>query len=151
MRRIRVAERALRLAAEPSRQRYVCRSCLAAARQFHSTPAQQADNITFFKRIKESIFGKKKTQKELDRDQARGEEAEKSLAEGADEEDLSLTQPRRIQVKGVPQGVEYREARKIDPKKNPEYVPATKWDGLKKVGGAQWIKNRADRGEKYTG
>lgn len=142
MRRVRVASEALRLATEPSRQPYVCRSCMAqAARQFHTTSQRDAE-VPFYQRMRETIFGKKTPEKK-----------QKSSGEASSEE-VSPEELREqyLQRKTVTQnGVEYEVARRVDPAKRKDYLQATTWDGLERVGSRKWAKARADQGEKYEG
>lgn len=38
-----------------------------------------------------------------------------------------------------------------DLSKNPDYVPATTWDGLEQIGGRKWVEEQLDDGTPYQG
>ena len=140
MPRLRSAEHALRLFADISRQPYICRSCRSQAiRQFHSFPPVFAKDVPFFKRIRESLFGS-----EASREQKRKQEEKEQKAI---EEEAERAKPRTVYIKGR----KYNVAPVVDPNVNKEYVPATTWDGLERMGSAKFVKEKADRGEKYVG
>ncbi|KXS98638.1 hypothetical protein AC578_10048 [Pseudocercospora eumusae] len=146
MRRIRVASEALRIATEPSRQPYVCRSCMAqAARQFHTTPQHHAE-VSYYQQLKETVFGKKTPQKTKTKTKWKKDEA------STEEKSPEVLREEYLQRKPkILNGVEYEVAKRIDPAKWKDYVPATTWHGLERVGSRKWAKAYADRGEKYEG
>lgn len=39
----------------------------------------------------------------------------------------------------------------VDPSTHDNYVQATTWQGLERVGSEQWVRQRADQGEQYSG
>ncbi|KXT08108.1 hypothetical protein AC579_9208 [Pseudocercospora musae] len=163
MRRTRVASEALRLATEPSRQPYVCRSCMVqAARHFHTTSQRDAE-VPVYRRMRETIFGKKTPEKKREKQvdaEASGEEKspEKNREEQVDAEasgeekspeELHEEYLQRNTV--IQDGVEYEVAKRVDPAKMKDYLQAMTWDGLERVGSRKWAKARADQGEKYEG
>lgn len=143
MHHLRVAEQALRVAADPATQRYVCRSCLAhAARQLHTTTPRRAD-IPLYKKMSDLLFGDKKAEEK------KAKQVEKAKARAAEEGREASTSkiPEQVKINRVT----YRPAERYDPATNPDYLPSSTWDGLERVGGVQWAKKRMDRGEQYTG
>lgn len=140
MPRLRDSEHALRLATSRSRQPFVCRTCRAqAVRQFHASASRP-----FIKRIRESLFGSKES-KEAER--KREEKVQQRIQEQARRDAAKEDLVTRVGNKGR----KYKVAAIVDPSINPEYVMSTNWDGLKRIGSAKWIKERADPGEKYVG
>lgn len=143
MHHLRIAEQALRVAADPATQRYVCRSCLAhAARQLHTTTPRRAD-IPLYKKMSNLLFGDKKAEEKKAR------QVEKSKARAAEEGSEASTSkiPEQVKINRVT----YRPAERYDPATHPDYLPSSTWDGLERVGSEQWAKKRLDRGEQYTG
>ncbi|EME77386.1 uncharacterized protein MYCFIDRAFT_83316 [Pseudocercospora fijiensis CIRAD86] len=138
---IDLASEALRLATEPSRQPYVCRSCMAqAARQFHTTRQRDAQReVPYYQRLKDSIFGKKQPEKKKKQDDG-------DVSDPEAEREEYHTRKTIMQ-----NGVEYEVAQRVDPSKRKDYLPATTWHGLERVGNREWAKARADQGEVYEG
>lgn len=93
--------------------------------------------------MQQSLFGSKESRES---DKNREEKQLKKLAE--DNKEGVSTAPYETTVKG---GQVYRVARLIDPSSNKDYVPAETARGLERVGGEAWVKQRMDKGEKYTG
>ena len=140
MRRSREAEHALRLATTFSRQPHICRSCRARTiRQFHSSPASP-----FLQSIRESLFGTTESEEAKNkREEQIKQKTEAGAKRDAARTSLETTTDRR--------GRKYEVAAIYDPSINPEYVISTNWDGLRRIGGERWIKERADPGEQYVG
>lgn len=145
MRHVRLAEQALRVASDSSRQQYVCRSCLAqAARQLHTTSRRSGPN-DFLSRISKTIFGDKKAEEK----QKKLKEAAVARGEGGQE--IVETSSTNVKSKVKINGVTYERAERVEPATNKDYLPSTTWDGLERVGGEQWVKKRLDMGEQYSG
>lgn len=143
MPRLRDAEQALSLAANFSRQPYICRSCRARAiRHFHSSPSSPA--APFLQRVRESLFGTAESQEVKKK---REEQVQRSVEEQAKRDAVKTS----LETKTDSKGREYEVAAIYDPSINPEYVMSTNWDGLRRIGSGKWIKERADPGEKYVG
>lgn len=45
----------------------------------------------------------------------------------------------------------YEIAEIVDPTTHSDYIVARDWKGLERIGGPEWVRARADGGEKYTG
>jgi hypothetical protein len=98
--------------------------------------------------MRESIFGfgSKKDNEAEERVEQKGREKTKELAR-RQEASGGLERRRRADGKG---GV-YEVAAVVDQEVNPQYVRATTWDDLERVGGVEWTKAKQDAGEKYNG
>lgn len=138
MRHARVAGQALKLAAEPARQPYICRAC---ARQFSSTPSNAAE-VPFWRQVTRSIFGDKKSEQAA---ASRDEKQQKKV------EEVAKSVPKELEKQVDSRGNVYEVARIIAKSTHSDYEPAQTWDGLERVGSEQWVRQRADGGEKYSG
>lgn len=144
MRSTRELESALRLARNALRQQYLCKACRAQAlRQFHTSPALAASGSGFLNRIKESLFGGEETEES----KRKREEAELRQQEQA-KRDAART---NLQITTDQKGKEYEVAAIVDTSINPDYVMSSNWNGLRRIGGKQWIQAKRDQGEKYVG
>jgi hypothetical protein len=142
MRAARSAEQALRLAATTHSQQYICHACrLQAARQFSTTSPRAAD-LPLWKRLQQSVFGSKESDKAA---KSREEKHQRRV------EELAQKPAGEVERKTDAQGREYEVAALVDPSVNKDYVPASSWDGLERIGSVEWVKQRADQGEKYVG
>ena len=141
MSHLRGAQQPLRLFGNASRQPYICRSCRAnAIRQFHSSTSAAAE-VPFFKRIQQTLFG---SQEAKEAQQKQEEEAEKRSVELA-KNDAARKRTRKAG------GRVYELAPVVNQSVNKDYVPSSTWHGLERIGGRQYVKAKADRGEKYVG
>lgn len=148
MPRLRHAERALTLltSTPTPTQRHVCLTCRRQAlqsRTLHTTPVLRAEE-SFLSRIRRSVFGSEES-KEASR--RREEARKKSVQELAE----TPEQERTGRVYVDPQGREWEVAPLVDESLNPDYVPATTWEGLDRIGSEEWVRRRADSGEVYYG
>ena len=144
MTRIRPAEQILRQLAINSRQPYVCRSCRAQAiRQIHTSPISRAE-LPFFKRIQNSLFGSKESQAV---EKSQEEKQQKRYEEVAEREGTFSD----VEIRTDSRGREYEVAALVDTLIDKNYVPATNWDGLERIGSQKWVEEMADRGDAYTG
>ncbi|KAF2772855.1 hypothetical protein EJ03DRAFT_371763 [Teratosphaeria nubilosa] len=139
----RTAERALRLAPAVSpQQAYVCRACRRhAARQFSTARAAAAEK-PFYARWRDILFGSDQSRAAA---KSREEKTKRRLGEAA------ARAPGELEKKRDKWGREYEVPALIDPSTHKDYVQAQTWDGLEMVGGVEWVKARADRGEPYRG
>lgn len=48
-------------------------------------------------------------------------------------------------------GKDYEVAAVVDESLNKEYVPATTWEGLERIGSEAWVRRGRDGGEMYYG
>lgn len=146
MRNTRVAGQALSLATESARRPYICRACLAqATRQLStSTPRNAAaSSEPFYKRIQNSLFGTKESKAtEKFREEQRVKRLEELKESGAD---------REVEKVEMRNGRVYEVAEVVDPITHKDYIVSRNWRGLESVGGEEWVRQRADSGEKYVG
>lgn len=141
MARIRSADQALRFIARTPGHLYVCRICRAHAnRQFHTSPILAAE-MPFLTRIQQTLFGPKKLKETEEKQEGISEKKTKKLAK----RDGSVKQTLRVGQKV------YDLAPVVDPAVNTDYIPATTWDNLERIGSREYVKAQADRGEKYVG
>lgn len=139
MTRFRTAEQALTIVTQPSRQQYVCRACRAnAIRQLHTTRILAAD-LGIFKRVRETLFGSAKSKEE---DKKRAEKTQERAKLDSTRSELEVL---------IDGNKKYEVAAIVDSSSNPEYTEATNWDGLPRVGGKKWVKEKLDQGEPYVG
>ena len=141
MARISGAEQALRSLTQASKRPYICRSCRAhAVRQFHSSQYAGAE-LPFLKRIQQTLFGSKESKEA----EAKREEEEQKRTQELAKRDNSGRKTKKHGSRI------YNIAPVVDPSVNKDYVPATKWDGLERIGSREYAKAKADQGEKYVG
>lgn len=138
MRATRPAEQALRLAAA---RPYVCHACLR--RQFHTSPLRPAADEPWHVRLKNTIFGTEQTKQA---EKSRDEKQKRRLEELAADENSG-----GVETKTDKHGRAYEIAALVDPSVDTTYVQATTGKGLEMVGGEEWVRKRADRGERYVG
>lgn len=139
-----VTEQALRLLVNTAGQPFVCRSCrVQAIRQFHTSPVAAAQ-LPFYKRIQETLFGTKESKAA---DKQREEKQQKKYEDLAQREDALSD----LEIRTDSKGREYEVAALVDSTINKDYVPAADWKGLESVGSKQWVRERADTGDVYTG
>lgn len=134
MRRISPLERSLDQLLAPNSSRSVCRSCrlrvISQRRNLHTTQPQQA--------FTDRLFGRKEKVPEA---QQGGSVTE------ADRYEAEAGQ----RASGSAGGRRGRVAERIDPTKEPEYIVATSWEGLERIGGEKWIEESLDQGDTYVG
>lgn len=92
--------------------------------------------------MQDSIFGTEKSKKEEESREVKRKEKVKA-AEGR-------TAGVRATKKGW-DGQTYEIAEFVDPESHGEYKPTTSWAGLERMGGDEWVRRRADKGEQYVG
>lgn len=151
MPRLRTAERALTLIASSSSssttpsQQYICRTCRqhALRRTLHTISPLRAEE-SFLTRIRQSVFGSKESKDA-------GRKREEARQQRVEELSTQPEEERSGQVIVDRQGREWEVAALVDESLNKDYVPATTWEGLKRIGGEKWVRQRADSGERYHG
>ena len=144
MPRLRGAERALSLLGSSQKQQYICRACrVQVIRQFHSSQRVAAGD-PWMQRIKNTLFGSKESK---DAEEKR-EKARQTRVKELTEQDAGKP---GVEVKSGGNGKEYEVAAFVDPAINKDYVRATTWDKLESVGSEEWVRARADQGERYIG
>lgn len=139
----RAAQRALRLASHPPPHQHVCLVCRThAARQF-STSASRTAGLPFLRQIKETLFGTKETRETEARREKKSSEKKtpekKTSAPASSVEEIEIGSRK------------YKIAARVDPDVQKDYVPASKDNKLQRLGSVEWVKRRADKGEKYAG
>lgn len=143
MRRVPVAERALRLASDRSKTPYVCRSCLAKAqpRTLHTSARLYVEEKPAWKRWQESLFGSKESRESTRRLEAAREAKIERVVAGEDSQGEPVEYGGKV----------YQKAAFIVPAINKDYVPATTWENLDRIGSAEWVSKQADPGKRYDG
>ena len=147
MPRLRAAERALTaLATTPPTHHpiFICHTCRQHLRAIHTTAPLAAEQ-SFLTRLRNSVFGSKESKAaEQKREEARANRAAELAKQDPEER-------RTGEVVRDWQGREFTVAPVVDPSVDKGYVPATNWEGLERIGGEKWVRDRADGGEKYHG
>lgn len=92
--------------------------------------------------MQESIFGSEKSKKEEESREVKRKERAKAAE--------SRTSGVRAQKKGR-DGQTYEIAEFVDPESHTDYKPTMSWNGLERMGGDEWVRRRADKGEQYVG
>lgn len=146
MPRLRPAERALTLLTTSTGPRtphqHICLSC--RRRTLHTTPILPAE-LSFLKRIQQSVFGSTESKEaERKREAARQVRVEELAQQPAEERATGGTV---VDVAGR----EYEVAALVDESLDKTYKPAKDWKGLRRVGSEEWVQERADGGEVYVG
>ncbi|KAK4553556.1 hypothetical protein LTR86_009352 [Recurvomyces mirabilis] len=145
MRASRPAEQALRLASSSASQQYVCRACRAqAARQFHTSIPRPAQ-VPLYQRLRDTIFGSKQSQ---DAEKVR---EEKQILRSEEEQQSNTQEDGALEIVVGKDGQQYEVAAVVDPTLAKNYIQATSWEGLERIGSEEWVKRRADQGEQYVG
>lgn len=94
------------------------------------------------RRLRDTIFGSKET---------KAVEASREKKQQQQLDELQTQDPSVKEVKVGADGRSYEVAALVDPSKRSDYIPASTWEQLERVGGAQWVRSRQDQGEQYKG
>lgn len=145
MRNTRVTRQALSLATESTaRNTYICRACLMQTSQ--QQQIRHASSEPFYKRIQNSLFGTKESKAaEAHRESARQKQLQDLKSATPEEKEAA-----REKVE-LHNGQVYEVAEIVDPATHADYVVSRDWKGMERVGGEEWVRRRADGGEKYVG
>lgn len=146
MRRVPRADTVLRLVDASTSGQWTCHSCrrlqASSQRQFHTTPIAQAAD-PWYRRMRNTIFGNK----EEDRS-AKAVETQRDTAQ----EIAHIRDPHAaITTKTDEKGNVYEVAATVDDRADLDYVPATTWLGLERIGGEEWVRQQQDEGDEYIG
>lgn len=135
MRRISIFERSLGQLATPQPSSQICPSCrlqgaIAQRRQLQSSTQQRAEN-GLASRLKSTLFGRSEQEKTSDSETAVTAKAQ--------------TGGKRGKEKILPAG--WAES----PETDPNYIEATSWDNLERVGSDSWVDDQFDSHDSYKG
>jgi len=148
MRRISVLERSLGQLAFSRPTSHVCRSCRLQTprpqqqqqqhRQIQTSTQQRAAN-TWGDRLKTTLFGKS----DKDKQAAAAETAvvDSDVETTTEEQVDSSEEDEKKQQVVVP----------VDSLDDPNYIEATTWKGLERVGSASWVEDQRDPYDSYKG
>lgn len=133
MRRISILERSFGQLATPPPSSQICRSCrlqgaTSQRRQLQSSTQQKAEN-GLASRLKSTIFGRSEQEKTSDSETAVTAKAQ----DGGKQE------------KTLPAG--WAES----PETDPNYIEATSWEKLERVGSDSWVEDQFDPYDSYKG
>ncbi|KAF2725064.1 hypothetical protein K431DRAFT_291241 [Polychaeton citri CBS 116435] len=111
-------------------------------RQFHTTPIPRATE-PWYRRMRDTIFGDKESEE--------AKRVQGIQREGAVEMAQTRDPNAGLETKTDEHGNVYEIAVSVDKLNDRDYVPATSWHGLDRIGGDEWLRQQQDEGDEYQG